>query len=149
MLDPPQQVDLGRLARVIRNLPCDIELPEEEEDFLAHRGLTRGMEPDRRKNARWHNRAIAGLMYLPTLPALNREKSWHRVYLLNLSQRGVGFLNREQLYPLEQLKLVLVDELSKRLLRRDTLRVIEITRCRRLQTRCYEVGARFIDAQSG
>lgn len=146
MLDSPQHVDLDSLGEAVLNLPCEIQLPDESSSFFAQQGLMVGAEPELRQHARWHNYTVAGLMCLTTFPVLPRTTRWHSIYLLNLSRSGVAFLHSQQLFPLERLKLLLIDDVSKRLLGGMRIRAIEVTHCRRTQARCFTIGAKILDS---
>ena len=145
MLDLRDEDERLHLLDTIASLKCDIELPKSWSDFFDCSGLVGGYTTDRRKFARWRNRALAGLLYSQTFPALPRSKQWFPVYLSDLSQSGVLFVHSEQLYPLERMHFLCVDDVSFRLLKNDHLHAIEVVWCSRVQANCYEVGARFID----
>jgi len=144
MLDLQNESGSLRLADAITRLPCKIELPTSWEDFFHQTGPTGSDSEERRQFPRWKNRVLAGLQQRETFPVIARLEQWHSVFLKDISRGGVAFIHSEQLYPLERMRLLLIDELSSRLLQKDCLRTIEVSWCRRVQMRCFEIGARFV-----
>jgi len=118
-----------------RRLVCEIELPSSWKDFFDRRGMMPIPPDDRRRFPRSYLRVGAALQDRPSLPALPRSNAWHKVYAKDLCRTGVGFLHSEQLFPKEQLAIVLPDGRPRR---------IEVVRCRRIGRRCFEIGAIFI-----
>lgn len=49
-------------------------------------------------------------------------------------------MHSEQLFPSERMRIVLADDL---------IREIEVIHCRRVQRRCYEIGAKFAGDRCG
>ena len=145
MLELKDESGRLRLADAITKLPCEIELPESLSNFFEISGLSQSSAGDKRLSARWKNRTVAGLLYRTTFPVLPRSEEWHPIYLKDLSRTGAGFVHSEQLYPLERMRILLIDERSSRLLRNNCLRTVEVVRCRRVQDKCFEVGVRFVD----
>ena len=144
MLDLKDEKGRLRLADAITKLQCEIELPESWSDFFEISGMAGSSAFDKRRAARWKNRVLAGLLYRTTFPVLPRSEGWHPVYIKDLSRNGAAFIHFEQLYPLERLRILVIDDRSSRLLQNDCLRTAEVVRCRRVQDKCFEVGARFI-----
>jgi hypothetical protein len=140
------QDEVGRLSVIdtITRMKCEINLPESWGEFLCQSGLTGSGESDRRQFSRWRNPTLAGLLHCETFPVIPRDQQWHPIYIKDLSFSGAVFINSEQLYPLEQMRLLFVDDVSSRLLRKDCFRTIEVVRCKRVQANCYEVAARFV-----
>ncbi len=146
MLDLKDEGERLRLADAITKLPCQIELPESWSDFFEVSGLVGSSPDDKRRAARWKNRVVAGLLSRTTFPVLPRNEEWMPVYIKDLSRTGAGFVHREQLFPLERMSLLLIDDRSAKLLQHNCMQTMEIVWCTRVQAKCYEVGARFIDA---
>ncbi len=146
MLELKDESERLRLADAITKLPCQIELPESWSDFFEVSGLSTSSAVDKRRAARWKNRVVAGLLYRTTFPVLPRSEEWNPVYIKDLSHTGAAFVHREQLFPLERMSLLLIDDRSTRLLQSNCLQTTEIVWCKRVQAKCYEVGAHFIDA---
>jgi hypothetical protein len=128
---------LERLTQIVGPLQSEVSLPE------SWRQLRRDDQPrpsipgDWRQYPRWTLPAVAAMRYVKPLLALKRSDSWFAVYSVDVSRNGVCFLHLEQAYPTEQLQLLFADERKL---------FVEVMRCRRLQEKCYEVGARFVSA---
>ena len=134
------------LNEVVERLNCDVRLPDSWGDFFSESGP---LPPDsRRQYARWRIRGYAALQYHQTAPALVRSPCWHRVFVKDISRGGIGFLHSEQLFPLEQMRIILPDTRLERLLPNRLESVLEVTRCLRIQKNCYEVGARFVGSEA-
>jgi hypothetical protein len=68
------------------------------------------------------------------LPHKPRPDAWYKVYTSDVSRMGFSFLHSEQLFPREQLELVISGSLHY---------IGEVRRCRRVNPQCYLVGAQF------
>ncbi|HEY2760339.1 MAG TPA: hypothetical protein VGI75_06340 [Pirellulales bacterium] len=122
-------------ASLINSFACEVEIPARLKENFERTGYMMSDQEKRRRFPRFHCRGEkkrAGLQYQSTLPALPRKMSWHNVYLNNISRGGVSFLHSEPLYPREQMQLLLPN---------GKLVCIEIVYCRRLEQRCYDIGA--------
>ena len=144
MLDLQDEGGRARLADAIAQLECEIKLPKSWRDFFEKSGLVQGDMDEIRKFPRWNNRTLTGILYRETFPVLPRAKQWHPVYLKDLSRGGAAFIHSEQLYPLERMRMLFIDDVSSRLLQDYYLRAIEIVWCHHIQAKCYEVGVRFV-----
>jgi hypothetical protein len=136
MLDLDAQERAAR--ELIARLPCNVELPADVETFFRQAGLAPACLDDQRRTQRVRcgsAELTAALEYQQTLPAVPRGQGWHRVYIVDLSKRGIGFFHSEQLFPGESMRIVLLTGDCRR---------IEIVRCRRLAARCFRLGAEFI-----
>ena len=145
MLELQDESGRLRLADAITKLECEIKLPESWSDFFEVSGLVGSSPDDNRRAARWRNRVRAGLLCRETFPVLPRSDEWYPVYIKDLSHSGAAFIHSEQLFPLERMSLLLIDERSSRLLQNNCLQTMEVVWCKRVQANCYEVGGRFID----
>jgi hypothetical protein len=119
----------------IAALPCEVQLPAGWGAGAAEKGLFASGPDERRGFLRRGLQICAALEYRQTFPSLGRARAWHRVYVVNVSRSGLLLLHSEQLFPKERLVVVLPDG-------KDVL--VEISRCRRIQERCFEVGGRFV-----
>lgn len=118
-------------ARMIEQLGSRVAMPA---DFFDKSGAQATRWEDLRQFPRFYFRSQAALEIQPTLPALPRTELAERVYVKDISRAAVAILHSEQLYPGERLRLTLTDGVR---------RIATVTRCRRVQTDCYEVVARF------
>ncbi len=144
MLDLQNESGRLRLADAITRLQCEINFPDSWDEFLNQSGLVGGTAKEKRHFPRWKNRTLAGLLYRETFPVIPRTKQWHAVYLKDVSRGGAALIHSEQLYPLEQMRLLFIDEVSTKLLDDYFLRTVEVVWCRQVQTKCYEVAIRFL-----
>lgn len=145
MLELKDESKRLRLADAIARQQCEVELPESWNDFFEISGMAGSSAADKRRAARWKNRVVAGLLYRTTFPVLPRSDEWHPIYIKDLSRTGMAFVHSEQLYPLERLRILVIDDRSSRLLQNDCLRTVEISWCKRVKDKCFAVGSRFID----
>jgi len=102
-----------------------VELPEEWVDFFDYRGRVSTSFNSRRQFHRFYlrQRAVAvknGVLY----PVCTKD----------LSRRGIGFYCGRQLFPRDQVRLLLPNE-----------KFLEVTivRCLRINENCYECGTEF------
>jgi hypothetical protein len=71
--------------------------------------------------------------YMRGRAVLQRSDSTLGVYTKDISRQGIAFLSPEQLLPKERVTLCVRSATIK----------LEVTRCRRLDTNCFECGAKF------
>ncbi len=131
----PGDDQLQRLIKVVGPLTFELKMPSSPEEYFSVSGAVPTMWQDQRRFVRKHLRVVAAIQYRRSLPAHPRSAQWHKVVTRDLSRNGVSFLHSEQIFPLEQLLLVLPDCKP---------RCIEVVRCRRLGDQCFQVGASFI-----
>lgn len=131
MLPTGSQSDL---SRALASLTCRVEVPEWYETLQAKNGTAQSpVRPDdRRRFARFHCLTPAVLECRGSLPALPRESTPFVVLCKDISRNGIAFLHEVQLFPEEEITLWL--PLGKL--------TYSISRCRRHNERCYEIGAK-------
>jgi hypothetical protein len=125
-------------AELIAALPCHVELPAKWRDNFEKHGLVPFDENDRRRFARVNCRSLnnrAAMQCQSTLPRLRRELSWHSVYVTDISRDGLGLLHSAALYPHERLRLMMLT---------GTMVQLEVVCCRRVHTRCFEIGTELV-----
>jgi hypothetical protein len=130
--------DPQRLSDELARLPCQVNLPVPVEEFLEKVGRTPRDWDEQRRFSRFYNRGFALLAYEQTFPTLPRPAARFAVYTRDVSREGMGLLHSEQLFPRERMAIVMHDGVP---------RAFEVVWCRRVQERCYEIGARFVDAK--
>ena len=135
MLDPNR--DPETLSTCLAACICEIDLPVAWRNFFDESGVMPTCIGDTRRFPRFYVRGKGALECRQSLPGKPRPAQWHGIYTKNVSREGLGFLHSEQLFPRERMRVLLVD---------GVLRAIEVACCRRIQRRCYEIGARFIAA---
>ncbi|UCG88503.1 MAG: hypothetical protein JSW71_08165 [Gemmatimonadota bacterium] len=133
MLEHGDQVQ--ELVKTVGPLKCEIELPASWKDYFEKTGPLPARLDDRRRYPRYYLRVCAALQYCQTLPALPRPPTWHKILTRDMSRCGLSFLHSEVLYPRERVRVVLPGE---------GIGTVEIVRCTRIQRRCFETGARFV-----
>ena len=131
----PGDSQLQKLIDVVGPLKFSLKLPSEMEEYFGTSGIVPTVPDEQRRYARTHLRVTAALQYRRSLPALVRESEWFKVVMRDISRSGISFMHSEQVYPTEQLMLVLPDCKP---------RCIEVMRCRRVEDSCFEIGANFI-----
>jgi hypothetical protein len=132
MLDPG---NLNELNRVLASLEDRIELSPAERliYFHADPGAPPPKQDDRRRFPRRQLRMRAVMDLRQTLPAIERERALHCVYLRDISRTGIGFLHADELFPGEECRLWLPQKELH----------VNVVLCRRQGPRCFVIGARF------
>lgn len=115
------------LEAALERLPCRVRVPEEWTDFFERTGREVGRFDERRRDPRFHCRGKA---------ILQRDGKLYCIYTKNVSRRGLVFLHEEQIFPCENVRVWLPNGTSPRL---------AVTRCNRVQHKCYECGAQFAE----
>jgi hypothetical protein len=130
---------------LISDLRCEIELPPCMSEFfdIPHSEVV--MADDRRRYKRWNCRTVGALECRQTFTKLRRLPSWHQVFIKDVSLGGLAFLHSEQLFPLEQMRILLPEITIKPLSKDHRKRIVEVLRCRKCGNRCFEIGAKFVD----
>ena len=131
---PPHDDSMRKLTEAVGPLRCQLELPASWSDFFDRHGAMPALRAEKRRFPRSYLRGVAALAYRQSLPALPRAETWHAVYTKDVSRGGIAFLHSDPLYPMEQMNLALPDGKSL---------IVEVVRCRRIQSRCFEIGAVF------
>ena len=117
---------------------CEIDLPATWRNFFGESGAMPACAGDSRRFPRVYTRSKGALECRQSLPGRPRSGGWHGIFTKNVSRQGLGFLHSQQLFPCERMRILLADGVP---------RAIEVVCCRRIQPRCYEIGARFIAAE--
>lgn len=124
MLEPHDGEDL--IAQLWKTAVETTRLLESEEQFFNPQAPTLGHFQDRRAYHRYgyRNRAI-----------VTHEGKTLAVYARDISRIGIGFCSPLQLFPMDEVEILLPGP------RRVSL---QITRCWREAPKCYNCGARFL-----
>ncbi len=128
-----------RLADLLAACQCEVELPPEDHGFFDETGEVPSVLEERRRFRRVRLRTSIAIQPQQTLPGLPRSAAWQKVYAKDISRCGMAFLHSEQLFPHERVRVLLPN---------GSQRSIQIERCRRLNRRCFEIGARFLGQSS-
>ena len=94
-----------RLTKLLQHLPRRVAIPAEWDDFFEKSGMMPPVINERRRFARKHLRMQAVCEVSSTLPAIDRQHAFHRIYLRDISRGGIGFMHHEQLFPDERVVL--------------------------------------------
>ncbi len=73
--------------------------------------------------------------YLRCKAIMSREGTEHAIYMRDCSRAGMGLISPVQLFPREQIRVLMNSERTFSL---------EVTRCRRVQAKSYECGTIFV-----
>lgn len=127
MLEEPYK---EKLDLVLETMTWSIQLPPRLADFFSVRGDSQIAQYEERKHIRIRARAKGAGFFESSLTNLNRDKAGIPIYTADFSRGGCGFLSAIQIFPTERLRLMLPTFWMQ----------IEAVRCRKLGTKCYEVG---------
>jgi len=119
------------MTQNVETLHCEIELPDDWEQWQRSTGQIADGRHDRRRYPRFACNSHAALRCTTTLPSIPRSGIWCRILLRNVSRCGAGFLHSEQLFPDEEALIVLPN---------GSQRVFQVMRCSRIGPKCFEVG---------
>jgi len=120
-------------------LECRIQVPRKWLHFFEMKGMTPTATNERRRFPRFHYHARGVLHYRQTLPVVPRPRGRYLVLTKDVCRDGVCFLHEEQLFPHERMPLDLPG--GRRV-------EIEVFRCTKHNSRCFEIGAR-VTLESG
>ena len=122
----------GRLKKLIEASTWEVNLPESLAEFFAVSGeVTSTFADDQRGNQRIRIRTRGILWPEVTLPFCPRNPVTAGIYTQDLSRSGAGFLSSFELYPEEEVRIVLPTFWIR----------VKISRVRRLGEKCFETGA--------
>lgn len=107
--------------------------------LTSQSGFAPSREGERRRFPRMRTNLRAPMQVISTLPAVPRPSDWHEVRVIDLSKGGIGLLHSQQLYPKEQIRIMVQD---------GVLQVAEVVWCQRVADRCYRVGCSFSVSQA-
>ena len=114
-----------------------LEIPESHAAILLREGFLPPYMGDLRRFPRRCMNVEATLQLGEGLPGFRRTQEHHAVKVIDLSRGGIGFLHSDQLYPGEEVNVVLTNAKTVK---------VEIRWCRRLGPKCYQLGGRFTAA---
>jgi len=127
---------LQELRDLVGPLACEVELPASWRQGPSPGAQLVGKFEERRRHPRYAYRACAALQHRQTFPSYPRESRWHLVYTKDLSRGGLSFYHSEPLFPRERMRIVLPQH---------GMCTIEVVWCGRIQARCFQIGARFVE----
>ncbi len=103
-----------------------VEIPTELDDFFEPTGPLPRVLHDQRRFPRHYYRKRA---------ILEQKDGLSRVFMINLSRESISFLHSQQLFPLDRVRLWVEAGVCMK---------VKIVRCRRIEDRCFECGARLL-----
>ena len=118
----------------LERLPTTVELPTDWKVDSERLLPLPSCFDDMRHDTRYKYHARAMLLAEASLPHVARQSGRHVVFIKDVSRAGIAFYHEEQLYPRERMQLWLPGQ---------ELHIVRISRCRKVNDRCYEIGARF------
>jgi hypothetical protein len=126
---------LNDMNRVLASLEDRIELSAADRLIFFHPDLSAPPSyPDERRGFPRRQLRLRAVMELrQSLPAIERERAFHCIYVRDISRTGIGFLHADELFPGEECRLWLSQKEMH----------MTIVQCRRKGPRCYVIGARF------
>jgi PilZ domain len=137
MLDERYRQEFLSLSQ---RLDCGVVLPDEWNDrYFQETGVAPTSHYERRGFVRHLYRMKAVLSIEQTLPSISREADLVAVYCRDISRTGIGFLHAAQLYPGETGRLMLPTHAV----------TITVAGCRKFNSQCYLIGARFRSESDG
>lgn len=129
----------AQFHQLLKTLDCHVEIPAEwGSDFFDAQGPASTQWEDQRRFVRHHFRTKCVLEIKPSLPSVPRDAAFYAVYTRDVSRSGIGFLHVEELFPGEQCRLWLPTQQLP----------IVVSHCRRLNARCFLVGAQSARSES-
>jgi len=120
-----------KLDLLLSKLKISVRLPDSWTDFLDRKGILPAIPNDGRRFTRRYLRTEAVCETHQSLPAIERPHEFNKVYLKDISRSGIGFFTVRELYPEEQVVMWT---------RVGTFNC-SVTRCRKHNDHCYEIGA--------
>jgi hypothetical protein len=116
----------------------EVRIPAEWDDFFAYRGRVKTSSREQRQHPRFYLRTKAVLHIAATIGARPVLYNQGVIYIKDISRSGMSFLHVEQLFPMDQVCIQLENGQSL---------AVQVNRCRKLATQCYEVGGQFKKGQ--
>lgn len=121
---------LTHYTELTQRVTWNIELPDEFGNFFTEKGPAPPCASDERIHQRFRVRTHGILYFTSPLPAFPRTCEPTGIYTCDLSRQGFGFLASYQLFPEEEVRIVLPNFWVRLL----------VVRSRRVTRRCYEIG---------
>jgi hypothetical protein len=110
-----------------------LALPASQQHILRKKDLLPSNLNETRRFPRRFAVQLVELHCLPTFPALNRLPGTRTILLVDLSRGGVRFFAGDQMYPGESVSITIGDRTY----------TMEVTWCSRMDSACFQVGAKF------
>ena len=108
-----------------------IKIPAEWADYFEDTGRLAASADDQRHNQRLKIRTCGIMWFEKTIPIRSRTKTPMGIYTRDFARQGTGFLSSCEIYPEEQVWIVLPTFWVQ----------LRVARARRINDQCYEIGA--------
>jgi hypothetical protein len=108
---------------------------ESDRDFFAKAGPLPTDWDDARRFPRFYFRGRVSAKILPLTNAPQPEATECTMLSRDLSRGGINLLHTAQLFPGQRIEVVLTD---------GSPRLVEVSWCRRIASRCFTLGCRFV-----
>ena len=119
-----------KLADLIHSLDWRIEIQVEWTDYFEDTRRSASVSGDQRHNQRLKIRTCGILWFEKAIPIRSRKKTPMGIYTRDFSRQGTGFLSPCEIYPEEQVRIVLPTFWTQ----------FRVARARRVNAKCYEIG---------
>ncbi len=120
-----------KLEQLLSSLDWNIEIPVEWSDYFTQTGRPSAFVDDQRHNQRLKIRTCGAMWFERSIPIRPRATLPLGIYTRDFSRYGTGFLSPCEIYPEEQVRIVLPTFWVQ----------LKVARTRRINKRCYEIGA--------
>ena len=120
-----------KLEQLIHSIDWKIKIPDEWADYFEDTGRPAAFADDQRHNQRLKIRTCGILWFEKAIPIRSRQKTPMGIYTRDFSRQGTGFLSPCEIYPEEQVRIVLPTFWVQ----------LRVARARRINAKCYEIGA--------
>ena len=118
-------------ASLLHSLNWKIAIPEEWSDYFEVTGRPAVFADDQRLNQRLGIRICRVMWFEKSIPIRPRTNAPVGIYTRDFSRQGTGFISLCEIYLEEQVRIVLPTFWVQ----------VRVARTRRINSRCYEVGA--------
>ena len=120
-----------KLEQLLSSLEWKIEIPVEWSDYFTQSGRPSTFVDDQRHNQRLKIRTCGAMWFEKSIPIRPRATMPTGIYTRDFSRYGTGFLSPCEIYPEEQVRIVLPTFWVR----------LKVARTRRINKRCYEIGS--------
>ena len=120
-----------KLAQLLHSMNWSIDIPDEWSDYFKDTARPAAFADDQRNNQRLKIRTCGVMWFEKSIPIRPRANEPLGIYTRDFSRQGTGFLCPCEIYPEEEVRIVLPTFWVQ----------LRVARARRINRCCYEVGA--------
>ena len=121
----------AKLEQLLQSISWNIQIPEAWSGFFEDTGRPAVFADDQRHNQRIKIRTAGIMWFEKSIPIRPRTTDPLGIYTRDFSRKGAGFLSPCEIYPEEEIRIVLPTFWVQ----------VRVARARRINSRCYEIGA--------